>query len=301
MAKVRTAAEVLLTAELTDTQERTGTTIENLRVCDFAGASLAALFPSKYKFNMDAGAKTRERQRLVCLNVWRTEHGQDLLPVPPEYRIKPANEEVVLPALRTLATTDDGSARRLAEDTLLRLGPSAIAPLRTYANMLPVDAPGRRRLEEIEKLLACTVMETAIDGAEIGDDARKQMQAHLDTLKGRPLTTVAFVDLTTDLAKDLPQGVSGFEAKAKRDEDFAGILITLTVDGKGSSPGTDSIRQPSERVVLNNVGFYTTENSRGPELAKLFTLSKSFAHAADQALDAPPERPFLLSIFVNGK
>src|SRR5262249_52954356 len=52
--------------------------------CDEAGSYLAKLNPERYQFDIAASRKVRERQRIQCLNVWRTAHHQSPLPMSAE-------------------------------------------------------------------------------------------------------------------------------------------------------------------------------------------------------------------------
>lgn len=84
------AIEKCLVAELDDTDERFGYSggIDNTsfcapRICDMVGWYLAKRWPKRYTFEISASLKTRDRQCLECMNVWRTVHGLPALPIPP--------------------------------------------------------------------------------------------------------------------------------------------------------------------------------------------------------------------------
>jgi len=85
------AMEKCLVSELDDTDERFGyggdinnTSFRAPRICDMVGWYLAKRWPRRYTFDSSASLKTRDRQRLDCMNVWRISHGLPISPIPPE-------------------------------------------------------------------------------------------------------------------------------------------------------------------------------------------------------------------------
>ena len=77
------AREKCLVRALEDTEVRegedgdvNGKSYSDPRVCDMAAAYLADRWPERYKFDISAPPGARERQRIACLNVWRTAHNQ---------------------------------------------------------------------------------------------------------------------------------------------------------------------------------------------------------------------------------
>jgi len=83
------AVEKLLVTSLQDIDEhiaesiwRDGKHLDNPRVCDIAGYYLNQLWPKRYEFGQFAPLEIRERQRIICQNIWRLNHGQPALPLP---------------------------------------------------------------------------------------------------------------------------------------------------------------------------------------------------------------------------
>ena len=81
--------ETLLVSELDDTEERVGLggsmngiSFCDPRICDIAGYFLTKCWPARYNFDLSAPIHTRDRQRLIAMNTWRSAHGQQLLPLP---------------------------------------------------------------------------------------------------------------------------------------------------------------------------------------------------------------------------
>ena len=100
-ATTAVAVEDLLAAELEDTAATSGSSgfrdgkrFDNPRLCDEAATLLAARWPERYAFDIEASYPIRERQRISCLNVWRKAHGQPPLPLPPERPKVAAGDEL---------------------------------------------------------------------------------------------------------------------------------------------------------------------------------------------------------------
>ena len=56
--------------------------LNNPRICDMAGFYLNKNWPNRYEFDLAASLKVRERQRLVCQNIWRKANQLPELPLP---------------------------------------------------------------------------------------------------------------------------------------------------------------------------------------------------------------------------
>jgi hypothetical protein len=59
------------------------------RICDLAAWFLSERWPGRYSFDVEAALEVRNRQRLQCLNSWRTAHNLPPVPVP---QLKPVPE-----------------------------------------------------------------------------------------------------------------------------------------------------------------------------------------------------------------
>lgn len=102
------AMEALLASEIDDTDYFKSASsfdghhrIDPNLIGDEATALLAARWPDRYSFNMGASYAEREKQRAICMNVWRKSLRQQPLPLPSERgKIAPGEEsqiaEVVL-------------------------------------------------------------------------------------------------------------------------------------------------------------------------------------------------------------
>lgn len=85
------AREELLVSALSDTEEcegmsigRNGFSVSDPRICDMAAWHLSERWPDHYKFDMTKSLKSRDAQRIACLNVWRQAHHLPLETPPPE-------------------------------------------------------------------------------------------------------------------------------------------------------------------------------------------------------------------------
>lgn len=83
------AFERLLASALNDTEEylnandtRGGKAYWEPRISDIAAQGLADRWPEHYQFDISANLRTRERQRIECLNVWRKSLDLAALPLP---------------------------------------------------------------------------------------------------------------------------------------------------------------------------------------------------------------------------
>ena len=307
-AKVAAAVEALLVAELDDPDQRLGMSgtrngkdFSDPYLGDFAGEILAERFKDKYTFDLGASVKERVRQRIVCANLWRGEHGQPLLPLPAAHRVDSAPDETILPLLRTLVAPDEAEAH-VAAVALTRLGLSALAPLRAFKSSLRTDDPARIRLETLERSLANTVVETVVDSLPSSSVEHGLMaQARLDKLKGQPLTAAAFVELTIDAAGPLWMGVGGFALSATRDEDLDGVRVVLKFLPVRKDDEEDaSSNDMNEHVRLGGDNLYSVFGGVSMEARREAGEYKKFAQAAERALSAAADQPFSLLISLRG-
>ena len=87
-AETLAVMEKSLIAALEDTEERMGLSgsrngknYSDPRICDIAGLFLAERWPERYKFDISAPLKTRDRQRIECANTWRRTNFLEPFPV----------------------------------------------------------------------------------------------------------------------------------------------------------------------------------------------------------------------------
>jgi hypothetical protein len=111
------AIEELLVGALDDKGENfgmrtsfNGESVEDPRICDMAGNSLAERWPDRYRFELFSSLKMRERQRIECLNVWRRAHELPALPLPQPRTTK------VAPKDATKVTTIEWAAESAKPD-----------------------------------------------------------------------------------------------------------------------------------------------------------------------------------------
>lgn len=83
------AQEAFLVSELHDTEERTGLggsrngiNYSDPRICDMAAWYLSERWPGRYRFDIRKSLRSREVQRITCLNTWRHAHNLSLEPLP---------------------------------------------------------------------------------------------------------------------------------------------------------------------------------------------------------------------------
>mgnify|MGYP001794336778 CR=1 FL=1 len=61
---------------------RGGKSYTDPRACDLAGYFLADRWAGRYTFDLSGSVRTRDRQRMECINIWRRAHNQTEVPVP---------------------------------------------------------------------------------------------------------------------------------------------------------------------------------------------------------------------------
>jgi hypothetical protein len=88
---VKGAVYKLLAEALTDTEQRKGMggtwdgkRFSDPRICDFAAHILSRRWNNPNAFDLAGNLQLRNRQRIEMLNVWRAEHGEPALPLPPK-------------------------------------------------------------------------------------------------------------------------------------------------------------------------------------------------------------------------
>jgi hypothetical protein len=105
--------ESSLIAALDDTEERMGLSgsrngknYSDPRICDMAGHFLAKRWPERYKFDISAPLKTRDRQRIECANTWRRTRGLEPLALPEDKSVPVARNEATK-VMPIVWSTDD--------------------------------------------------------------------------------------------------------------------------------------------------------------------------------------------------
>ncbi len=290
------AVEALLVAELADTEESSGSYFGlhfgkpylQPRVCDFAAQALTGRFKDKYTFAGTGTLADNERVRVARINVWRGEHALPLLPTPPGSNIPPAREEQVRPLLQALAGPGSEEEHAGANAGLLRLGLSALAPLRAFvAALLPGD-PGRARLAAEERILASVVADATLDGTAAENAAWQPLRDGLAALRGRPLTSAALSALVVEATGKLPWAADALQLRVVRDEGTDGVRVVVEL--RLVAPFAKGAKANSQFHLHGNVNGNDLIGESGPrtydELLKTNELA-DFARSVDTALDGP--------------
>ena len=151
----RGAIEAGLVAALEDTSRRMGMSgsygdkdYSDPRICDIAAHFLWARWPDRYQFDLAGPLASRERQRLECLNVWRTAHGTASLPLPKQLARLPREQACHITMIdwslnsAALDTNFAGHVDRLKGKPL-----KAEELIRLFSNFVEHSAPGCTGLE----------------------------------------------------------------------------------------------------------------------------------------------------------
>ncbi len=204
--------------------------------------------------------------------------------------------------LHTLAASDHEEERAAAMTAILKLGLSALAPLRTVETALPTGDSARPRLETMEHSLACTVTEATLENVPDGAaEWQQDAQARLDKLKGEPLTSEKFVALVIASAGKVPAGASGFELGAARDEDLTGVRLVLKLLTRHEDGTDTSSKATNEHVALAGESLHSSYGSSSMDHLQEAKSYKEFSRVADRALGAAADQPFSLMFSLNGK
>ncbi len=229
--EVRQAAEKLLIGALDDLEEREGSggtwngkTFSDPRVCDIAGHVLNARWPEKYAFDLSASLAGRDRQRIAAINLWRAEQNLPPLPVPPRKTVPRVPDETTKPLLRAIFEAKDESERNLAVQAYENLGLGALPAL----NEALAANPAEDATSVLAARLACIVNE--IEFAQ-RDSAKpdEALTERLEALRGKSLTSAAFLGVILETARQLPAGAEGIKLKAHRHGDGSGITLTVAL------------------------------------------------------------------------
>jgi hypothetical protein len=214
---------------LEDNRERTGRSgsfeeksFSHPYVSDFAGHFLAERWPDRYTFDLSATSKTRERQRIECMNVWRKAHGLALAPLPEKstLRLRPNDSTQVTRitwssnsvALRPAFTGQFDALKNkpLRAETLVRLLANFAARPETNAIGLEINATRDKDLTGVQ--LAVTPLAGSAHADEEDWEASAQVllagKTLLDHSETRTLSSLTTPDGWEDFANALKQALA---------------------------------------------------------------------------------------------
>lgn len=223
------AIEKSLIDALEDNQERSGTSgswgdksFSCPYISDIAGYFLAERWPDRYTFDLSATSKTRERQRIECMNVWRRAHGLALAPLPvkPTLRLRPADSTRVTlitwssntVALRPAFTVQFDALKNkpLRAETLVRLLNHFAARPETNVISLEINASRDEDLTGVQ--LAVTPLAGSapadLEEWEASAQVRLAGKTLLDQSETRALNSFASPDGWEDFANALKQAIT---------------------------------------------------------------------------------------------
>ena len=300
--------EALLVAALADVTARYGTSIvwgcggeqiafNDPRICDMAGYVLAVRWPGTYAFNPATSEKTRDRQRIGCLNAFRKKKDLPPLPLPAARVVTPAPQDQTEPLLDRLQHAPGG---RAADKALKQLEQMGLPALPTMVEALPrLDGnPMQGQVAALAARLACTVAEVSL--AENSLPAGPELAALFQGMEGQSLTADSFTRLLETMVEKRPAAARGMRLSARRDEDLTGVTLQaeFVEHPEKEGGGSATLNDPSEvvwtwteRVNLNGASGH---NSSGVGIRQ--GADKSLCKAIDQVLAAAPTNYFRISI-----
>jgi hypothetical protein len=301
-AAVAEEVEKLLVESLDDTEEREGLSgswegksFSDPRVCDIAGHVLSQRWKGKYESDLSAPLKARDRQRFQDMNVWRKEQKLPLLSLPQPRAIPPVPKEKIEPLLDALRQARPKAKIEETLNAIAELGLPALAPTHQLLTELPKDHPARAEVEGLAKWLSRIVAEVTVAEGPVKPDA--ELANLLKDAKGKPLTSQMLVEILHRVAWQRPSGSTGIRLRAIRDDDLTGVtlsveLLTTRSSRDGTQPGwgqSERVEVAGKHVLTGGSGFWSNDYAREPNAYQGFTK------AADEALAAPPDHPFLIS------
>ena len=230
------AVEDLLLSCLSDREEG----YRCRRTCDVAANALAARWGDPKLFDESAPLSVRNRRIVEVQNVWRKNQGMNLLPIPDARKIPAVADATVAPLLKTLVESSSAEAQRDASGAVERLGLGALPRVTKELATLPKEHPARASLSKLASRLACIV-----DDIRFSDDSIARpdaMRKAAETLKNRPISEKAFVELVVTIHKLVPAESGGMVIALDRDGDDTGIQLEIRVLPRRDPPkGVPSI------------------------------------------------------------
>lgn len=221
--------ENILVQALEDNTERAATSgswgdisFSHPYISDIAGYFLNERWPDRYTFDLSATSKTRERQRIVCINTWRQAHGLALVPLPEKstVRLSPRDatrvtlvawsfDSVALPPA-LVAQFNELKNKSLRPESVVRLLANFAGQPATNAIGLEVDAT---RDDDFTGVQLTVTLLPGTPPAQVEDwdgnsYVRLAGKTLLDQSESRALSSFATPDGWEDFAKALKQALA---------------------------------------------------------------------------------------------
>ncbi|MBK1826546.1 hypothetical protein [Haloferula rosea] len=287
-------AQELLVLLLEDQRRRTGMSgnvgdlsFSDPRVCDLAGAALHKHWPTKYEFDYQEITKRRNQQRIACANIWRSEHGKELLECHEREvtAMTPQDFTRMIEACGDL--TQQENLAKLCQ-TLEDSGVSALPPLLAFLET--TEAPVRDVLAKTAGTLGNRIERITLlpAGASYPPVTNWIQQA-----KGQALDGARVVSLLSDFfrqADQLGEPYRGLEFEALRHGDHSGIDVTIRLIERERRK--QEIDQWSGTEHVSSGEETTHTSSYGGGLSKDDPKeSEDLREGVDKALANPPGTP----------
>lgn len=300
-------AEALLAAALDDPDLRSGASISwgsgdkrvsfnDPRICDMAGYILATRWPGTYEFNPATSEKTRDQQRIGCLNAYRKKKDLPPLPMPAARAVPPAPRDQIDPLLERIR---NAPGRRAADKALNQLEQLGLPALPAVVEAIPcLDGnPVQEKVIALAARMAGLVTEVSL--AENSLPAGPELTALFREIEGKPLTSDSYARLLETLVSNRPPTAKGVRLSAGRDDDLTGVTLRAEFvehpekEGGGSATLNDPnevVWTWTERVTLNDASCHSSSG------VGTWSNSRNSMHKAiDKALAAHPTNYFRIS------
>lgn len=257
----RENVERLLTNGLYDKQVRRGMSgtwdwksFVDPRVCDVAAHVLSRLWPDVYDFDLDGTQKTREIQRIACINAWRQKKGLKALEPPEFVTITPIAKRKITASLQDVRASYNAESAKRALLPLERLGLPVLPYLTDLAAEISDNHPAYNAVINVLRRLSCRV--TAVDASQLGR-VGDELSAGLRAFKHKPLIAGAITQLLSLAARKMPVSVGGVELKFIRHDDLTGINASgMLIETAGIRTNDWSDWRVRLRIIVNQEIFH---------------------------------------------
>jgi hypothetical protein len=273
------------------------------RTCDLAANALAVRWGEPKLFDLAAPLSVRNRRIVEVQNVWRKNRAMDPLPVPEARKVPAVADAAVTPSLKTVVGPSAAEAQRDAATVVERLGLGALPRVSKELVSLPKDHPARHRLSKLAGRLACIVGEVRFsDDSVARPDA---MRKAAESLKNRPLSEEAFVELLVAIQRHAPEVSGGIVVALDRDGDGTGIQLEIRVLPRCDPAEGESVhlRRTQEVAVDGHELLCSTSATVGigKETPSEWDSGdwKELRSSLRNAMEAPPDKQFQVRVEVT--